>query len=534
MPPAQTDILSRFHPQVAAWFSEVFAAPTAVQAGAWEAISQGENALVVAPTGSGKTLAAFLWSLNSLVERAGQQALPIEAAEGAKQSTHGGVRVLYISPLKALGVDVENNLRAPLNGIARVAQRMGRDMPDISVAVRSGDTPQSERNRQLRRPPDILITTPESLYLMLTSKAAGILKTVDTVIVDEIHALAGTKRGVHLALSLERLRRLAGDFQRVGLSATVRPIEAVANFLGPKTTIVNPPGQKRWNLDVRVPVDDMSDLPVPEEASTIGEHVFESELALGDAPLEPPAAPRSIWPHIEQAVYREVMQHRSTIVFVNSRRTAERLTSQLNELWAAEHDPEALSPPTRRPPAQLMKFVDTAGHAAPVIARAHHGSVSKDERAMTETMLKEGSLRAVIATSSLELGIDMGAVDLVIQVESPPSVASGLQRVGRAGHSVGAVSEGSFYPKHRSDLVQTAVTVPRMREGLIEELHTPRNPLDVLAQQTVAAVAVEDLEVDEWYDTVRRAWPYRDLAREVFDSVIDLVVGVYQIGRAHV
>ena len=527
MPPAQTDILSRFHPQVAAWFSEVFAAPTAVQAGAWEAISQGENALVVAPTGSGKTLAAFLWSLNSLVERAGQQALPIEAAEGAKQSTHGGVRVLYISPLKALGVDVENNLRAPLNGIARVAQRMGRDMPDISVAVRSGDTPQSERNRQLRRPPDILITTPESLYLMLTSKAAGILKTVDTVIVDEIHALAGTKRGVHLTLSLERLRMLAGDFQRIGLSATVRPIEAVANFLGPKTTIVNPPGQKRWNLDVRVPVDDMSDLPVPEEASTIGEHVFESELALGDAPLEPPAAPRSIWPHIEQAVYREVMQHRSTIVFVNSRRTAERLTSQLNELWAAEHDPEALSPPTRRPPAQLMKFVDTAGHAAPVIARAHHGSVSKDERAMTETMLKEGSLRAVIATSSLELGIDMGAVDLVIQVESPPSVASGLQRVGRAGHSVGAVSEGSFYPKHRSDLVQTAVTVPRMREGLIEELHTPRNPLDVLAQQTVAAVAVEDLEVDEWYDTVRRAWPYRDLAREVFDSVIDLVVGVY-------
>ena len=516
-------ILDRFHPQVAGWFQDVFAAPTAVQEQAWRAISDDENALVVAPTGSGKTLAAFLWALNSLVERAGQQALPID---GANTSTHGGVRVLYISPLKALGVDVENNLRAPLAGIARVAQRLGRDMPDISVGVRSGDTPQAERNRQVRKPPDILITTPESLYLMLTSKAAGILKTVDTVIVDEIHALAGTKRGVHLALSLERLRRLAGDFQRIGLSATVRPIEAVANFLGPKTTIINPPAEKRWELDVRVPVDDMSDLPVPEDASTIGDAILDDALdnAL-DAP--PPGATNSIWPHIERAIYDEVMAHRSTIVFVNSRRTAERLTSQLNELWAKEHDPEALSPQARRPPAQLMKSVDTAGHAATVIARAHHGSVSKDERALTETMLKEGTLRAVVSTSSLELGIDMGAVDLVIQVESPPSVASGLQRVGRAGHTVGAVSEGTFYPKHRADLVQTAVTVPRMRQGLIEELHTPRSPLDVLAQQTVAAVAVEDLDVDEWYDTVRRAWPYRDLAREVFDSVIDLVIGVY-------
>ncbi|PAT11315.1 ATP-dependent helicase [Corynebacterium hadale] len=523
-----TEILNRFHPQVATWFSEVFAEPTPVQQGAWRAIADGENALVVAPTGSGKTLAAFLWSLNSLVERAGQQALPID---GAQTSTHGGVRVLYISPLKALGVDVENNLRAPLGGIARVAQRMGRDMPDISVGVRSGDTPQAERNRQLRKPPDILITTPESLYLMLTSKAAGILKTVDTVIVDEIHALAGTKRGVHLTLSLERLHRLAGNFQRIGLSATVRPLEAVANFLGDKTTIINPPAEKRWQLDVHVPVEDMSDLPVPEDASTIGEAVIEGDvekLLLDDATEPPPpGAAKSIWPHIERAVYDEVMAHRSTIVFVNSRRTAERLTSQLNELWAKEHNPDALSPQTRRPPAQLMKSVDTAGHAEQVIARAHHGSVSKDERLQTETMLKEGALRAVISTSSLELGIDMGAVDLVIQVESAPSVASGLQRVGRAGHTVGAVSQGSFYPKHRSDLVQTAVTVPRMREGAIEELHTPRSPLDVLAQQTVAAVAFEDLDVDEWFDTVRRAWPYRDLAREVFDSVIDLVTGVY-------
>ncbi|WP_342319279.1 ATP-dependent helicase [Corynebacterium mayonis] len=512
------EILERFHPQVATWFREVFAAPTRVQREAWESISHGENSLVVAPTGAGKTLAAFLWSLNSLVERAGQQALPIGASQ---TSTHGGVRVLYISPLKALGVDVENNLRAPLSGIARVAQRLGRDMPDISVAVRSGDTPQAERNRQVRKPPDILITTPESLYLMLTSKAAAILKTVDTVIVDEIHALAGTKRGVHLALSLERLARLAGDFQRIGLSATVRPLSAVANFLGPRTTIIAPPGEKKWQLDVIVPVEDMSDLPVMQDASTIGEAIIDDQLNA------PAPTNHSMWPHIERAVYEQVMAHRSTIVFVNSRRSAERLTSQINELWAKEHDPQALSHTGRRPPAQLMKSVDTASHAAAVIARAHHGSVSKDERLTTENLLKEGSLKAVVATSSLELGIDMGAVDLVLQVESPPSVASGLQRVGRAGHTVGAVSKGAFYPKHRSDLVQTAVTVPRMRQGLIEELHTPNSPLDVLTQQTIAAVSMEDLDINEWYDTVRRAWPYRELSREVYDAVIDLIVGVY-------
>ena len=290
-------------------------------------------------------------------------------------------------------------------------------MPDVSVAVRSGDTPQAERSRQVRKPPDILITTPESLYLMLTSKAAGILRTVDTVIVDEIHALAGTKRGVHLALSLERLGRLAGDFQRIGLSATVRPLEAVADFLGPRTTIIQSPGEERWDLAVRVPVADMSDLPVPEEASTIGDAIVDDALDFGGetAALMPPA-PKSIWPHIAESVYQEVMAHRSTIVFVNSRRTAERLTSQLNELWAKEHDPEALSPATRRPPAQLGKGVDLAGEAAPVIARAHHGSVSKDERATTETMLKEGTLKAVVSTSSLELGIDMGAVELVLSL----------------------------------------------------------------------------------------------------------------------
>lgn len=546
------NVLAKFRPQVAGWFADVFATPTPVQEEAWQAISAGDNALVVAPTGSGKTLAAFLWALNSLVEREGQTALPL-SNEPAREGAHDGVRVLYISPLKALGVDVENNLRAPLNGIARTAERLGLDVPDITVGVRSGDTPQAERARQVRKPPDILITTPESAYLMLTSKAAGILKTVDTVIIDEIHALAGTKRGVHLALTLERLGLIAGEFQRIGLSATVRPLSAVSNFLGGDrpVDIIAPPAKKRWQLDVHVPVEDMSDLPTPEQGSPIGEATVDDPLGItagpqdtlrlhsqrgeesgpGDSAL--PTA-KSIWPFIEEELYAEIMEHRSTLVFVNSRRTAERLTSRLNELYAQEHDPESLSPATRRDPAQLMKQVDVAGKAPAVIARAHHGSVSKDERALTETMLKEGTLKAVVATSSLELGIDMGAVELVVQVESPPSVASGLQRVGRAGHSVGAVSHGSFYPKHRADLVQSALTVARMEEGLIEEMHSPRNPLDVLAQQTVAAVVAsasagtrEGLDADTWYDTVRRAWPYKDLAREVFDSVLDLVSGVY-------
>ncbi|MDN8596776.1 ATP-dependent helicase [Corynebacterium tuberculostearicum] len=525
------NILDRFRPQVAQWFQDVFAAPTAVQAQAWEKISRGEHALVVAPTGSGKTLAAFLWALNSLVEREGQLALPVGSGTAGSAA---GVKVLYISPLKALGVDVENNLRAPLTGIARTAENLGLDIPDVSVGVRSGDTPSAERARQVRKPPDILITTPESAYLMLTSKAAGILKTVDTVIIDEIHALAGTKRGVHLALTLERLQQVAGDFQRIGLSATVRPLSAVSNFLGGNrpVEIVAPDAEKKWQLDVHVPVEDMSDLPTPEQGSTIGEMTVDDAIGISSPSVDESALPtaKSIWPFIEDDLYAEIMAHRSTLVFVNSRRTAERLTSRLNELYAAEHDPESLSPETRRDPAQLMKQVDVVGKAPAVIARAHHGSVSKDERAMTETMLKEGTLKAVVATSSLELGIDMGAVELVVQVESPPSVASGLQRVGRAGHFVGAVSHGSFYPKHRADLVQSTLTVARMRAGLIEEMHTPRNPLDVLAQQTVAAVAAagdDGLDADEWYEMVRRAWPYRDLAREVYDSVLDLVSGVY-------
>ena len=541
------DVLSRFSPPVASWFREVFAQPTDVQRQAWQAVSEGKNALVVAPTGSGKTLAAFLWALNGLSTAGGQLTLPV--ADKPTVASQPGVKVLYISPLKALGVDVERNLHAPLTGIGRVAQRMGHDVPSVSVGVRSGDTPQAERARQLRRPPDILITTPESAYLMLTGKAAGILSTVTTVIVDEIHALAGSKRGVHLALTLERLARVAGDPQRIGLSATVRPIETVAQFLGGdrEVEIVAPPAKKSWELVVRVPVDNMADLPVPEQASTIGEMTVDDPLGLssGGAPgagngaagagEETPSfasdsalpTAKSIWPHIEAELYQTIMGQTSTLVFVNSRRTAERLTSRINELYAAEHAPELLSAPTRRDPAQLMKHTDTAGAAASVIARAHHGSVSKDERAQTESLLKQGALKAVVATSSLELGIDMGAVDQVVQVESPPSVASALQRVGRAGHSVGAVSRGDFYPKHRADLVQTAVTVGRVQPGLIEKIHVPRNPLDVLVQQTIAAVAVEDLDVDEWFSTIRRAYPYRDLDRDVYDSVLDLASGIY-------
>ncbi|MDO5508773.1 MAG: ATP-dependent helicase [Corynebacterium casei] len=531
------NILSRFKPAVAGWFEDVFTEPTQVQEKSWDAISQGSHALLVAPTGSGKTLAAFLWALNNLMEREGQTSLPVAKREDSTDaSSHGGVKVLYISPLKALGVDIERNLRVPLAGISRVAQRLGVDEPDISIGVRSGDTPQSERNRQLRKPPDVLITTPESAYLMLTSKAAGILASVDTVIIDEIHAIAGSKRGVHMALTMERLAKVAGEFQRIGLSATVRPLETVANFLGGgrPVEIIAPPAKKKWQLDIHVPVEDMSDLPTPEQGSTIGELTVDDPLGIAGADPATSAesalpVASSIWPFIEQSVYDQVMEHRSTLIFVNSRRTAERLTSRLNEIWASIHDPESLSPELRRDPAQLMKAVDVAGKAPAVIARAHHGSVSKDERAMTENMLKEGALRAVVSTSSLELGIDMGAVELVIQVESPPAVASGLQRIGRAGHVVGATSHGSFYPKHRSDLLQTTVVVQKMVEGGIEKLHIPANPLDVLAQHTVAAVsaAPEGLTADDWYDTVIRAWPYRDLAREVFDSVIDLVSGVY-------
>ncbi len=485
------------------WFGAAFAEPTPAQVGAWREIAAGRNALVVAPTGSGKTLSAFLWSLDRL-------------AQAPTPPAKERCRVLYVSPLKALAVDVERNLRAPLTGIRHTAARLGLPEPDIRVGTRSGDTPANERRALVSKPPDILITTPESLFLMLTSQAREVLRSVETVIVDEVHAVAGTKRGAHLALSMERLDALLPKpAQRIGLSATVRPLDEVARFLGGSrpVEIVAPPAQKQWDLSVVVPVEDMSELGAPA------------------ADQEGPAAGEerrtSIWPSIEEEVVDLVDRHRSTIVFANSRRLAERLTARLNEIATERAAPDEDDRSPHAPPAQVMAQSGASEGAPVVIARAHHGSVSKDQRAIIEDDLKRGRLPCVVATSSLELGIDMGAVDLVVQIESPPSVASALQRVGRAGHQVGEVSRGVLLPKHRADLVHTAVAVESMRAGRIEAIRVPANPLDVLAQQVVAMTSLEDWKVDELYDLVRRAASYAALPRAAFDATLDLLSGRY-------
>ncbi len=425
--------------------------------------------------------------------------------------------MLYISPLKALAVDIERNLRSPLTGIRQAAQRLGLPEPDIQVAVRTGDTATEDRRRLVTRPPDILITTPESLFLLLTSQARETLREVETVIVDEIHAVAGTKRGAHLALSLERLDALRGGSsgtggraQRVGLSATVRPAAEVASFLGGArpVTVVQPASSKRIELQVVVPVEDMRDL---------------SEMPVTSGPVgdDDPVPRRSIWPHVEERVLDLIQAHQSTIVFANSRRLAERLCGRLNEL-ATER---AFVAAGGVPGSSVSG--DGADAEAVVIARAHHGSVSRQERTEIEEALKAGRLPAVVATSSLELGIDMGAVDLVIQVESPPSVASGLQRVGRAGHNVGDVSRGVIFPKYAADLVQAAVVADRMQAGAIEELRIPRNPLDVLAQQVVAMAALDDWAVDDLEAVIRRSAPFATLTRSVLEAVLDMLAGRY-------
>ncbi|AMM31292.1 DEAD/DEAH box helicase [Sinomonas atrocyanea] len=570
-------VLDRFGAATREWFLGAFRHPTPAQAGAWEAISSGRHALVVAPTGSGKTLAAFLFSLDRLLahdgaappgaagppsapSRHGDAALPglgtseLEPAPAQGTGTAGGggrrrapknhTKVLYISPLKALGVDVERNLRAPLIGISQTARRLGVEVPEVSVGVRSGDTSASDRRALLSNPPDILITTPESLYLMLTSQARETLSQVETVIVDEVHAVAGTKRGAHLAVTLERLDAiLPRPAQRIGLSATVEPKELVAQFLAGRAPceVVAPPAAKTWELTVTVPVEDMSDLQGAAAAHDAGP-------ASG---LQPQA---SIWPHVEEKIVDLVLANRSTIVFSNSRRLAERLTGRLNEIYAERMQPSVWDEPlpdgsasgqergtttagqaaeavaatlARRTPAEMMAQAGQSAGAEPVLARAHHGSVSKEQRAQIEDDLKTGRLRCVVATSSLELGIDMGLVDLVIQVESPPSVASGLQRVGRAGHQVGEVSQGVLFPKHRADLVHTAITVERMLAGQIEALRVPANPLDILAQQTVAATALGPVDVEEWFDVVRRSAPFATLPRSAFDATLDLLSGKY-------
>jgi ATP-dependent Lhr-like helicase len=540
MAPVRALDLADFSEATRAWFGSAFAEPTAAQAQAWQAIGRDEHTLVIAPTGSGKTLAAFLWAIDKLA-RDPQPADPKRRC-----------RVLYISPLKALAVDVERNLRSPLTGVSHAARRLGLPEPDIRVAVRTGDTAADERRKLATKPPDILITTPESLFLMLTSQARETLRSVETVIIDEVHALAGGKRGAHLALSLERLDalRIAADpgsplrpAQRIGLSATVRPPEEVATFLGGAlpVTIVAPPSDKRLDLTIVVPVEDMSDLQGGEELDRAGPQRGASKQSAGgrDQPEGNPARQHSIWPHVEERVLDLIQSHRSTIVFANSRRLAERLCARLNDL-AAERAAEALQEADHldqlapafgdndtRPPAQLIGSSGTTAGAAAVVARAHHGSVSRQERSQIEEALKAGTLPAVVATSSLELGIDMGAVDLVIQVESPPSVASGLQRTGRAGHHVGDVSRGIFFPKYQGDLVQSTVVTQRMRSGQIEELRMPRNPLDVLAQQIVAMTALDDWDVSELEQTVRRAAPFSGLTRPVLDAVLDMLAGRY-------
>ncbi|WP_421567180.1 ATP-dependent helicase [Stenotrophomonas sp. PD6] len=508
--------LAPFEPATRAWFAAAFPAPTPVQTAAWASIAARQHTLVIAPTGSGKTLAAFLHAIDQLYR--------VREAEAGAQGDGSAAltrrtRVLYISPIKALGADVQRNLQVPLQGVDAERARRGDPPITLTVAVRTGDTPPAERARMVRRPPDILITTPESLFLMLTSQARETLRDVDTVIVDEIHAVAGSKRGTHLALSLERLDALlAAPAQRIGLSATVRPVDAVAAFLGGDrpVSVVDPASPRQLDVRIVVPVEDMADLP-----PTAG--------PVGDKEL--PGRIGSIWPHVEASILDQVLARRSTIVFANSRGVAEKLTARLNELYAermARDTDEAMTTPA---PEQYGSYNGgtssrTAG-GPPLIARSHHGSVSKEQRREIEQSLKDGTLRCVVATSSLELGIDMGMVDLVIQVAAPPSVASALQRIGRASHQVGGTSTGLVYPRTRRDLIDATVAIERMLAGHIEAVQPPRNPLDVLAQQTVAAVSVETLDVEAWYACVRRAAPYHGLPRSAFDATLDMLAGRY-------
>ena len=453
--------LDVFSPETRKWFEQTFDGPTPAQELGWPKIASGSHTLIQAPTGSGKTLAAFLYGLDRLIAEPGE-----------------GTRLVYVSPLKALNYDIERNLRGPLAGL----------QADVTVAVRTGDTPQKERAAMLRHPPDLLITTPESLFLLLTSRARETLTGVRTLILDEVHAVAGTKRGAHLALTVERLERLTGEpFQRIGLSATQRPLEEIGKFVSGSRPIelVDAGRSKQLDVKVVVPLEDMREPGVNAEITDI--------LGTGG---EAPSA-QSIWPSIYPKILELVEQHRSTIVFVNNRRLAERLALRLNELAEKE------------------------------IARAHHGSLAREQRLEVEELLKRGEIPCLVATSSLELGIDMGAVDLVIQVESPKSVARGLQRVGRAGHDLASVSRGRVFPKFRADLLESAVVVKRMKEGAIEETQIPHNPLDVLAQQIVGIASQEEISVDDLHALVRRAYPFAELSRVQLENVLDMLAGRY-------
>ncbi|WP_179794038.1 ATP-dependent helicase [Actinomycetospora corticicola] len=532
-------VLDRFSPATRDWFTGAFGEPTAAQAGAWDAVADGEHALVVAPTGSGKTLAAFLWALDRL------------ASEPLPEEPTRRCRVLYVSPMKALTVDVQRNLRSPLAGLRQATHRLGLPEPDITVGSRTGDTPADERRAFNRTPPDVLVTTPESLFLLLTSAARESLRGVDTVIVDEVHAVLASKRGAHLALSLERLDALLdAPAQRIGLSATVRPVEEVSTFLagGRPVRVVQPESTKVVEVSVVVPVEDMSALDSGDNQSGPGVEEEVEGSAAGAAQRA------SIWPAVQEKVLDLVESHRSTIVFANSRRLAERLTARINELATeraamaqAEAEPVDLdddpdvddsddtsddagdAPVVGKGPfpAEAVGQSGVAEPAEVIVARAHHGSMSRTQRTLVEEALKTGQLPCVVATSSLELGIDMGAVDLVVQVEAPPSVASGLQRVGRAGHQVGAVSEGVVFPKYRGDLVSCAVVAERMAGGKIEAMRYPRNPLDVLAQHVVAMTAMENWSLTDLTALVRRAAPFSGLPDSAVGSVLDMLAGRY-------
>ena len=530
------DVLELFHPAVAEWFRASFAAPTPPQTEGWPAIARGDSTLILAPTGSGKTLTAFLWAINRVMF--GQRPHDPNGA-AVRGRPRSDCRILYISPLKALAVDVERNLRAPIAGISHRAAARGESFHAPLVAIRTGDTPQAERARFRREPADILITTPESLYLLLTSNARDVLRSIETVIVDEIHALVPTKRGAHLALSLERLSALtAVPPQRIGLSATQRPLDEVARYLGgtrqgetglrrgskrapsalrgaggtgtrtkpaatredvetaiheefssdkaaPKyreVTVVDTSQKKRLELRIDVPVEDMA-------------RIAESD----DIPSGPASGGNrsSIWAAIHPRLLELVTSHQSTLIFVNSRRIAERLAAALNEL------------------------------AGEPLVRAHHGSLARPQRIEIEDKLKAGQIRGLVATSSLELGIDMGAIDLVVQIEAPPSVASGMQRIGRSGHTIDQPSRGIIVPKYRGDLVACAAVTRAMHEARIEAIRYPRNPLDVLAQQIVAMVAMDDWKVDDLFRAVRGAAPFAELSRSIFDGVLDMLSGRY-------
>jgi ATP-dependent helicase Lhr and Lhr-like helicase len=499
-PSKESDPLAPFSASVRRWFEASFEGPTPAQAGGWEAISSGEHALICAPTGSGKTLASFLWGIDKLAR---------------SDSLGTGVKLVYISPLKALSYDIERNLRAPLRGIGA----------EIAVGLRTGDTSQKERRAMAKTPPDILITTPESLYLMLSSSVREILTGVEAVIVDEIHAVAQTKRGSHLALTLERLDHHVknaggGEIQRIGLSATQRPLERIGQFLvGSKRScrIVDAGQKKALDLEIVVPVEDMADPGAP---------AYPSEDGPPPTEIEPSAHVRSIWPAIYPRLLELVQEHTSTMIFVNNRRAAERLAKRLNELANGEGEQEL--PATE----QAGHHEDTGEPLEQVeIARAHHGSLSHEERAVVEEMLKSGELPCLVATSSLELGIDMGAVDLVIQVESPKSVTRGLQRIGRAGHRMGEVSKGRIFPKYRGDLLECAVVARRMREAEIEETTIPQNPLDVLAQHLVSMAALDEWEVDEVERVVTATQSFHDLSREQLENVLDMLDGRYPSDR---